>query len=461
MLAPVAEYSAWQMATSGEHTATSLAHATYFLRLSTNPHETVGQCLPADIDRLAEEHENILAAIRTSTRAGADALRLGLVLNLVPLWRVRGHLALAVDQLDALLRESDQDSYRQAVVRGVLAEFLNVLGEYDAAEESARAAEPLYAAVGHQAGVCTMLAQIGLAAAGRADFETAVAWYDRARPMLDSIPSDIMRAYWEAGVGRFELGRGNLEAAQEHLEEADRLFRVAPSWYHGRALAMLGVVAHRRGDLPRAATVLAEGLTSLRAYGATVDAIGCVEAMARLAMDQGHGRQAATLFAASTTLRDATAAAGSMPERVQSMADIDKIRSDLSRRDFETAWAAGVGMTLDGAAAVGMGTPTVGPSRRVASAGDALTPREHEIAALVALGLSNRAIADRLVIAPGTVKIHVERILGKLGRTSRVQIATWVQDQRVNGLSRSPVADAGAGAAGEVGEDMPTGRRPA
>ena len=45
----------------------------------------------------------------------------------------------------------------------------------------------------------------------------------------------------------------------------------------------------------------------------------------------------------------------------------------------------------------------------------------------MALGLSNREIADRLVIAPGTVKIHVERILGKLGRTSRVQIATWAQ----------------------------------
>ena len=47
-----------------------------------------------------------------------------------------------------------------------------------------------------------------------------------------------------------------------------------------------------------------------------------------------------------------------------------------------------------------------------------------------ALGLSNREIAERLVIAPGTVKIHVERILGKLGRTSRVQIATWAMDDR-------------------------------
>ena len=67
------------------------------------------------------------------------------------------------------------------------------------------------------------------------------------------------------------------------------------------------------------------------------------------------------------------------------------------------------------------------PLSRPAASGPTLTPREREIASLVALGLSNREIADRLVIAPGTVKIHVERILGKLGRTSRVQIATWAQ----------------------------------
>jgi non-specific serine/threonine protein kinase len=59
-----------------------------------------------------------------------------------------------------------------------------------------------------------------------------------------------------------------------------------------------------------------------------------------------------------------------------------------------------------------------------------LTPRELEIADLVALGLTNPQIAERLVISPGTVRIHVERILGKLGRTSRVQIATWVVDER-------------------------------
>lgn len=54
-----------------------------------------------------------------------------------------------------------------------------------------------------------------------------------------------------------------------------------------------------------------------------------------------------------------------------------------------------------------------------------LTPQEAEVAQLIAEGLSNRAIADRLVISHRTVDGHVERILAKLECMSRTQVATW------------------------------------
>ncbi|MGI5163557.1 response regulator transcription factor [Spirillospora sp. CA-253888] len=54
-----------------------------------------------------------------------------------------------------------------------------------------------------------------------------------------------------------------------------------------------------------------------------------------------------------------------------------------------------------------------------------LTAREREIAALVARGLSNRGIADELVISPATVARHVTNILTKLGFASRAQVAAW------------------------------------
>jgi DNA-binding NarL/FixJ family response regulator len=52
-----------------------------------------------------------------------------------------------------------------------------------------------------------------------------------------------------------------------------------------------------------------------------------------------------------------------------------------------------------------------------------LTPRESDVMQLIAQGMTNRAIADTLSISPGTVKIHVERIIAKLGVSDRTQAA--------------------------------------
>ena len=71
----------------------------------------------------------------------------------------------------------------------------------------------------------------------------------------------------------------------------------------------------------------------------------------------------------------------------------------------------------------------VGPADRggTARSGDVLrlTRREREVAGLVATGLSNRQIADRLFVSERTAETHVQNILTKLGFTSRTQVATW------------------------------------
>jgi DNA-binding NarL/FixJ family response regulator len=53
-----------------------------------------------------------------------------------------------------------------------------------------------------------------------------------------------------------------------------------------------------------------------------------------------------------------------------------------------------------------------------------LTPRETEVLALVADGMGNKEIADRLGTASGTIKIHVQNILDKLGAADRTQAVT-------------------------------------
>ena len=60
--------------------------------------------------------------------------------------------------------------------------------------------------------------------------------------------------------------------------------------------------------------------------------------------------------------------------------------------------------------------------------GSVLTPREREVAALVAEGMTNRQIGESLFVAERTAETHVENILMKLGFTSRSQVARWVLD---------------------------------
>ena len=83
-----------------------------------------------------------------------------------------------------------------------------------------------------------------------------------------------------------------------------------------------------------------------------------------------------------------------------------------------------------------MGTEGAGSPRRSGPADRRLlTPREREVAELVAAGLSNRQIAERLVISERTAEAHVEHIRAKLECRSRAQVAAWfvMTTRAVNG----------------------------
>ena len=78
-----------------------------------------------------------------------------------------------------------------------------------------------------------------------------------------------------------------------------------------------------------------------------------------------------------------------------------------------------------------------------------LTPREREVAALVAVGLSNRELAALLLVTVRTAENHVQRLLTKLGLGSRTRLALWAREHlpvpppSAGALSQTPTPRAG------------------
>jgi DNA-binding NarL/FixJ family response regulator len=74
------------------------------------------------------------------------------------------------------------------------------------------------------------------------------------------------------------------------------------------------------------------------------------------------------------------------------------------------------------------------PPRRVREPTTPLTDREEDVLALLAIGLTNNEIGERLFLSLGTVKTHIAGILTKLGLRNRVEAAMWAYESgRVQG----------------------------
>ena len=111
-------------------------------------------------------------------------------------------------------------------------------------------------------------------------------------------------------------------------------------------------------------------------------------------------------------------------------------RGSLGDKRFDTLAEYGYAVSLSAALAVAKGEsqaalPADAPQGTVpGTALRALTRREKEIADLVADGLGNREIAERLYLSKRTVDSHMEHIFGKLGFSSRTQLTAWVLQRR-------------------------------
>ena len=155
-----------------------------------------------------------------------------------------------------------------------------------------------------------------------------------------------------------------------------------------------------------------------------------LETLASMAAERGRPERAAILLGAAQRLRDSSSLTLIELYRVQHERSVSLIIQGIGRGAYDAAYARGRAMTIDEGVAFALEDKpvrkTVTPVRSAPDA--ALTPRQLEIAWLIAGDLTNRQIADRLFLSERTVETHITNILNKLGLNSRVQLSRWMAE---------------------------------
>jgi DNA-binding NarL/FixJ family response regulator len=206
---------------------------------------------------------------------------------------------------------------------------------------------------------------------------------------------------------------GDVEGARQLSARAQE----GTSSDHPYLLRMAASVALAAGELPKAERLLRDSVDSLNLAGHELDEARTRRLLARVLAARGNRSSA------STELRHVIAYA------VQSGASFE---GDLAKgllKEF--------GLEVDDYARVprDAGSAIPSPDRTGAASekhrGAPLSPREREVAVLIAQGLTNKQIARRLEIAERTAENHVEHILNRLGFQSRAQVAAWAAQERL------------------------------
>jgi DNA-binding CsgD family transcriptional regulator len=199
------------------------------------------------------------------------------------------------------------------------------------------------------------------------------------------------------------------------------------SYHRGSALWACALFDWSIGEYERAEAEITESLLiKLRWLPGDEFGLALVtEAMAAIVGARGDHQWTATFLGFADALwhtLDADRAAHFDMERMH-IACEREARTHLGQDRFEHAYERGRAMSPEQLQAHVSGQRQTPPTK------SELTVREAEIARLVAEGLTNRQIAERLVLSPRTVEGHVDKLLAKLGVHRRSDIANWLARQ--------------------------------
>ena len=465
MLETMREYALERLRESGEEDFTSRRHARYYLVGADVP---VAEMKVAQqtlwLQSLDAEYDNLRAALTWCERAREPELGLSAASLLGWFWIVRGHVTEGRRRLAALLRIAD------AAPVELRAETVRVIGQLALHQSDYAAARALFEEslslrrrLGDPAGLLSALSNLGAVAMQLGEIGTAERYFEdtlaiqtklgdkvgmaeslnnlanlaherrdlpRARELYEqSLAVQNVGLRYRADVVLHNLG----VVAQEQGEpaEARRLFEDSVAMRRALgdtaglalSLAKLGEVVSRMGDASAAHRLLCESLSLQRDLGDRAGMAFVLERFGMAAAERGQPSRALRIAAAAEALREAIGAPLGPGARAGHEQWVEATRARLAPADADAAWESGRVLTVERALVEAMQVDASAP--RQADPMALLSAREREVAALVAEGLSNRDIAERLVVSERTAENHVQHVLNRLGLRSRTQVATW------------------------------------
>lgn len=330
--------------------------------------------------------------------------------------------------IDRVLALLDEDCLELAILLWIAGQCAGHQGDVAAAERLLRRAQQTAERIGarHEQAMATVYLGVLRMSAGAVD--EAVELFDFALDSLVRDDDSLARALLLTRKGKAVYQLGDRATGGRLCRESLALCeRHGEYWHRAEALWELANFCWHDGETAEAAALAAESLRLNREFRNPMGIARCTEILAWIAASRAEHVRAARLLGSTDALWRTTDA----PLDPQSVHDHqqcwDRAVNAMGDRAFRAEFEAGVRAPVADTIAFALGEAPA--SNAMASGEDArLTPREWEIADLLARGASNREIASKLVISPRTVEGHVVNILGKLGFSSRVQVAVWMAE---------------------------------
>ncbi|WP_137872837.1 protein kinase [Rhodococcus sp. Q] len=430
LLETLREYGLEKLEESGEVARMRRRHRDWYERLALQAEaDWIGPRQLDWIARLKLDQQNIREALDASIAEPDDvAVGLRITAALYAFWLATGQLNEGARWTERMLVEGvprGADWVRAVSLGGVLNGFQ---GDVETGAERVEWARAAAADTGDPDADATVLYAAGNLALMSNDLPTAAAHFDAS---LETCPPEdlLLRVVTLTGV---EVAHGLLGHAAKAADCLEQVLAITEPRgelvFRAWALRTLGLTVWST-EPARAVALIEQAVQLFRSVDDSFGSAPCIECLAWIAADGDDFPRAAVLLGSAQAMRRTGGVPNIALPTLREFHDEceQRTRRALGPKSFDANYRKGASASFGEAVAYVL-AETAEPARPAAKdkTKPTLTRREQQVADLVAEGLTNSAIAARLVISQRTAEGHVEHILAKLGFTSRTQIAAWV-----------------------------------